>query len=108
MAKKTVKTEEVLEEVSSSNTSKMADDYADKAIKKIDKIIKVISFVVSIGILLIFLAASAILFMMDNSFYLLAIGIFVVGLVISLITLFLIYGLGHIITQNNEILKKLK
>ena len=100
---------DVYEDISSSSPSKksvLKDDYAEKAIKKIDKIIKLIAFVIAIGTMLLFLAVAAVVFMLDSSFLLIAIGILVLGLIFSLISLFLIYGLGHIITQNNELLKR--
>ena len=87
---------------------KAIDNYGNGAEKYIDKIIKVLAFVVALGILMIFAAVATILVIIDKFFMLIAIGIGILGLVISLICLFLIYGTGHIIAQNNEILKRLK
>ena len=60
----------------------------------------------AIAILLLFIAAAVILYVLDKMFMILSAVILAIGIVIALISLFLIYGLGHIITQNNEILKK--
>lgn len=89
------------------NPIESADKYGSLAAKHIDKIIKAISFFVSLSILLIFLAISVILVLLDDFFIVIAAIIGVVGVILSLISLFLIYGLGHIISQNNEILCKL-
>lgn len=88
-------------------TVKAVDTYSNSAITHIDKYIKTIAFIVAIALALVFIAVGALILYLDKSMFIISLGIFVVGLVISLITLFLIYGIGHIITQNNEILKKL-
>ncbi len=79
----------------------------DNLMKRIDKVIKIISFVVAIGIFLVFAALAAVLILIDSFFILIAIGVLILGTVFALISLFLIYGLGHLISQNNEILEKL-
>ena len=84
------------------------DEIADLAITKIDKVIKIISFIVAIGIFLVFLAVAAVFFILDSSFLIISIGILILGIVLALISLFIIYGIGQIITQNNQILKYLK
>ena len=103
----------VYEDISSSSQRQPSrfvaanEAYANRAFKHIDKVIKAISFIVSIGILLFFLAIAAVLILLDKIFIIVAIGVAVLGVVFSLISLFLIYALGHMISQNNEILKKL-
>ena len=86
---------------------KSLDKYGDGALTKIDKVIKIISFVVAISIALVFALIAIALLLIDKVFLLLAIGVLIIGIALALIALFLIYGLGHIITQNNEILKRL-
>ena len=66
-----------------------------------------ISFIVSLGILLVFTAAAAVLVMLDKIFAIIAVAVFAVGIILAIIALFLIYAIGHIISQNNEIIKKL-
>lgn len=85
---------------------KAVDDYGEGAFKHIDKIIKVISFIVAIGIFLLFAAGAVVLYMLDKVFMLVAVGVLILGVVFSLISLFLIYAIGHIITQNKELLKR--
>ena len=107
---KETKNETVFEDISSSSPKKVdlsAQKYADGAFKNIDKIVKAISFMVALGILLVFVAVAAVLVMFDTIFLILSIGLVILGVIIALITLFLIYGMGHILTQNKEILKRL-
>ena len=75
--------------------------------KSLGNIIKVISFVVAIVILLVFVLAAYILFAFKPLYLTVSIAIVVFGLLVSLITLFLIYASGHIINQNNEIISRL-
>ena len=89
------------------NTVDSVDKYGNAGVTNIDKIIKAIAFVVAIAVLLLFLAAAVILFVLDKMFMILSAVIIAIGIVIALISLFLIYGLGQIISQNNEIIKKL-
>ncbi len=111
MAKK-AKDEIVFEDISSSSPKKIkpiaeVEEHSNKAFKNIDKTIKTLAFVVSIGIFLIFATLAAILILLDKVFFVISIGLIVVGVILSIIIMFLIYGTGHIISQNNEILKKL-
>ncbi len=82
------------------------DNYGEGAAKNIDKVIKAISFIVAIGIFILFAAVAVVLFYLDKMFTIVAIGVLVIGIVLSLIMLFIIYGIGHIITQNNQLLKR--
>ena len=77
-------------------------------INNIDKIVKVISFVISIAVLLAFIFVSVVLVLIDEIFMLVSVGVLIVGLIVSLINLFILYGMGHILTQNNEIIELLK
>lgn len=74
-------------------------------IQNIDKILKVVSFVVSIAILLAFILIAVVLVLLDEIFMLVSVAVLILGLLVSLINLFIIYGLGHIIAQNNEIME---
>lgn len=85
---------------------RVVDNYGDTAVKNIDKVIKAISFIVAIGIFLVFAAIAVVLYLLDKMFTLVAIGVLVLGIVMALIMLFIIYGIGHIITQNNALLKR--
>lgn len=103
----------VFEDISSSSqsfkskVSSANKEYGNGAMRHIDGVIKAISFIVAIIIAVVFFGIAALLVMLDASFKIFAIAVLVVGLILSLITLFLIYGIGHIITQNKQILRRL-
>ena len=104
----------LFEDISSSSLPKsksslktVTQNYGNGVFKHLDKIIKAISFIVAIGILLIFAAAAAVLVMLDKIFAVIAVAVFIVGIILALISLFLIYAVGHLISQNNEIIKRL-
>lgn len=82
--------------------------YNNVLIKNLDKIVKAISFIVSIGVLLLFIGVAAVLLILDKTFIGFAVLVLLFGIVVALITLFLIYATGHIITQNNAILEEAK
>lgn len=75
--------------------------------RALDKIIKAIAFLMALFVLILFAAGAFILYKMDKSFSMIALCLLIAGIALSLITLFMIYAIGHIITQNNEILKRL-
>ena len=107
-------TDEGFEDISSSTIPKtksslkaVTENYGNGVFKHLDKIIKAISFIVALMILLVFAAVGAVLIMLDKIFAIVAVGVFIVGIVLSIIVLFLIYAVGHLISQNNEIIKRL-
>lgn len=100
------------EDISSSskktvNKKEIPANISKGFLKHIDKIIKAISFIVAFAVLIVSIALGAVLIIIDKIFVVVAIGVLIVGIALALISLFLIYGLGHMITQNNEILKRL-
>ena len=104
----------MFEDISSSSLPKtksslkaVYQNYGNGVFKHLDKIIKAISFIVSIGILLMFAAVAAVLVMLDKIFAVVAVAVLIVGIILSLMVLFLIYAVGHLISQNNEIIKRL-
>ena len=104
----------MFEDISSSSLPKtknslkaVSQNYGNGVFKHLDKIIKAISFIVSIGILLMFAAVAAVLVMLDKIFAVVAVAVFILGIILSLMVLFLIYAVGHLISQNNEIIKRL-
>ena len=102
--------EELLfEDISSSTESEktIIDKYTSKAISNIDRVIKLIAFIVAIGIFLLFAAVAVVLVLLDSIFTIVAVGVAVLGIVLAIISLFLIYGMGQIMSQNNEILRRL-
>lgn len=104
-----VNEEFVFEDIRSSSPQNktITDKYVGKAVTNIDKTIKVISFIVAISVFLLFAAVAAVLILLDKVFIIVAVGVAIIGIVLAIILLFLIYGLGQIITQNNEILKRI-
>ena len=90
-----------------SSLKAVSQNYGNGVFKHLDKIIKAISFIVSLGILLMFAAVAAVLVMLDKIFAVVAVVVFIVGIILSLMVLFLIYAVGHLISQNNEIIKRL-
>ena len=90
-----------------SAAKKLSDDYGEFSFKNIAGMIKIIAFVVSIGIALLFLIAAAIVFILDKTLFFLSALILLFGFAIALISLYLIYGLGLLISQNKEILSRL-
>ena len=106
--KKTVKQAGEAAVNTARTVKKAADTYGELGHKNIDKAIKIIAYVVAIAFFLVFLAGAILVYFLDNSLIFLSALILVFGGVISLIFLYLIYGLGYIISQNKEILKRLK
>ena len=98
------------EDISSSTVPKtksslkaVTENYGNGVFKHL----KAISFIVALMILLVFAAVAAVLIMLDKIFAVVAVGVFIVGIVLSIIILFLIYAVGHLISQNNEIIRRL-
>lgn len=80
--------------------------YSKVGLSKMDKIIKIIAFLLATVTFLVFALAAAVLVMLDDIFMVAAAAVLLLGVAISLITLFLLFGFGQIITQNNQILKR--
>ena len=92
---------------SGMNTRKASKKKKKGTARHLDRIVKAIAFLVALVILLIFAAGAFILYKLDKSFGMIALCVLIAGVAFALIVLFLIYAIGHIITQNNEILKRL-
>ena len=104
----------LFEDISSSSIPKsknslkaVTENYGNGIFKNLDRIIKAISFIVAIAILLIFAAIAVVLVMLDKIFAVVSVAVFIVGIILALISLFLIYAVGHLISQNNEIIRRL-
>lgn len=104
----------LFEDISSSspytnkNVKTANKSLGNKAYSNLDKVVKVISFIVSISILLVCVAISAVLFLIDDIFIIVSAGILVFGIIISVISLFIIYSIGQLISQNNKIIEYLE
>ncbi len=99
------KTKEVAQNVGRV-AKKTADSYGNNAFKNIDKSIKLIAFIVAIAVFLVFLAGAVLIYFLDKALIFVSIIALVLGAAISLMCLFLIYGLGHSITQNKHIISQ--
>ncbi len=82
--------------------------YGDGVFDSLGTIIKGIAFVVAFVIIILFIAIAYLMLSSDMHFIGLALGIILIGIIIAAIVMFLIFGLGHTICQNDEILKLLK
>ena len=100
------------EDITSSSIPKKGTNITkrvvDNAYSNIDKYVKISAFIVAIGTFLTFCIIAIILVMLSKEFTIFAIAAVLIGAVISLVLLFIIYGIGQVITQNNEILKRTK
>ena len=90
----------------SDKVKRFADSYGKGAFKNIDRIIKIISFIVAAAVFVLFLCVAVVLVIIDKAFIFLSALALLLGAALALIFLFLIYAIGHIISQNNEILKR--
>lgn len=83
-------------------------NYGNGVFKKLGGIIKAISFIVSFFIFVVMLVIALLLYMIDKFFLPVSIVLLIFGVVLAMIVMFLIYGQGQIISQNNEILRRLE
>lgn len=81
--------------------------YSNGLYKNLGNVIKVISFVLGFSIIVISLIAAFFLFTKTFFGFALSLAIVIIGTVIAACVFFPIFGLGHILCQNNEILKML-
>ncbi|MBE6728575.1 MAG: hypothetical protein E7562_08030 [Ruminococcaceae bacterium] len=81
--------------------------YADGMFKYLGHIIKAIGFLIGFAIFGACLFVGYYLYSKDPTFEVISLSIVIAGIVIGMICMFLIFGLGHIVCQNNEILRRL-
>ena len=84
------------------------DVYGTFLYKNLSKTIKFIAYVVAVITLIIGLVATVFIVKSHSGFLAIGIGLFLAFAVVAFIEFFIIYGIGHIIDQNNEILRRLK
>ena len=91
---------------SSKRSFKPLKAYGGNISRHLGIIIKIISFIVAFSLLIVSGIAALALYRFT---YLkaVAVAVFILGVAISAISLFIFYGIGHVICQNNEILCKL-
>ena len=83
------------------------DFYGKLVYSRIGKIIKVIAYIVAILTVLVGIGAAFLIFKNQAAFIALSFAVVLVFALVGTIEFFIIYGLGHVIEQNNEILKRL-
>ncbi|MBO5321224.1 MAG: hypothetical protein J6B22_01280 [Clostridia bacterium] len=105
--KKVVKQAGKIAKTTAVEVKKASDAYGNLNHEKIEKVIKIISFVVAIGVFLLFLVAAGIIFFLDHALIFLSALILLFGSGLALICLYLIYAQGYMIAQNKEILERL-
>ena len=94
--------------VSPAINRKDTNSYGGGISKSLGIIIKIISFVVAFASVAIGgVGCLLIRNFFDSFFDSIAIAVFILAVVIGTISLFIIYGIGHVICQNNEILKRM-
>ncbi|MBR4910781.1 MAG: hypothetical protein IKZ47_05625 [Clostridia bacterium] len=75
--------------------------------KNIAKVIKLIAYVVAIATIVIGIAIAFFIFKHVDKFVAISYAIVLGSAIIAFIEFFIIYGIGHIIEQNDKILKRL-
>lgn len=95
-------------QMAAKKVKKSVELYGNGVFKHLGNIIKAISFMIAFGILGISLFLGYFLYSKDSSVAVISIGIVIIGLIFAMITMFLIFGIGHIICQNNEIMRRIK
>ena len=83
------------------------DIYGKYIFKHLSKIIKVIAFVIAGINLLAGIAIGYIIYKSQALFVAISFGVILVFAIFSVILFFLVYAIGHILEQNNQILSKL-
>lgn len=96
-------------ETKPTNTvSKIATTYTDGAFKNLGNIIKFIAFFIAIILLLASIGVGALLYITKILPAVIAVGIALLGTIFAIICFFPLYGIGQIVCQNKEILRRLE
>ena len=81
--------------------------YTSGLYKNLGNIIKAIAFVLSFSIIIVGLTIAFILFIKTITSLVISLGIIIFFTLVAAMVFFPVFGLGHILCQNNEILKSL-
>ncbi len=79
--------------------------YANGLYKNLGNVIKVISFVLGFGVIIFSLIIAFFLFSKTAFGIVLSLAVIIFGTIVAACIFFPVFGIGHIICQNNEILK---
>lgn len=82
--------------------------YSDGIFRNIGSIIKVIAFIVAFAIVVASFVVAFLLFSTDKFFMAISLALIIFGTAFGLFTLFILYGLGQVLCQNNEIIDRLR
>ena len=83
------------------------DAYVNSVYKNTGNIIKAIAFIICFIMIIITFVAAFFLYTKSTLSIAISIAVLLLGTILSVIVFYPIYGLGCVICQNNEILKKL-
>ncbi len=94
--------------IKTEHQSSSSKRISNPGFKNLGNIIKFIAFVFAFGIIVISFVVAFFLYSKSLTFAALCFGIIILGVLFAALTFFPIYGLGHAIIQNYEILKRLE
>lgn len=83
------------------------DLYGKLIYNNLGKTLKAIAYIVAIVMVLLGFGAATLIFKKQAAFIALSFAVILVFTAVAAVEFFIIYGLGHSIEQNNEILKRL-
>lgn len=86
----------------------LSENYSENTFNSLGSIIKFIAFIICFVIIGISFIAAYFVYSKLPVYTAISIGIVVIGTCVALVALFLIFGLGQLICQNNEILARLR
>lgn len=112
MSENNINSNDFIEDISSTSPEFRAKKnpvmaYSDGLYKNLGNVIKVIAFVLGFGIIILSLVLAFFLLNKTAFGIALALAVIIFGTVIAACVFFPMFGLGHILCQNNEILKML-
>lgn len=81
--------------------------YGDFIYKDLGNVIKIIAFILGFGTVLISFLLSFLLFIKSALSFVVSLAIILFGTAVAAVVFFLIFAIGQILCQNNEILKRL-
>ncbi len=87
--------------------SNYVSTYSQSIFKNLGNIIKAIAFIIAFAIIGVSFLLAYFFFSAEALYIAISAGIIIFGTVVAAITMFLIYGMGQVICQNDEILKRL-
>ncbi len=101
-----------MEDISSTSDKYRAmknqiDAYSNGIYSNLGNVIKIISFILGFGVIILSLLVAFFLFSKTSFGIVLSLAAIIFGALMAACVFFPLFGLGHLICQNDEILKKL-